>query len=66
MKHFDFSYDEYQRLLLRCPFSEEEVKIIEAKRRGKTNIAICFELCISESTLTRKLNKISNKIMKEI
>lgn len=66
MMRFDFSYDEYQRLLERCPFSDEEIKIFELKRRGKTNIAICCELCISEATLSRRLHKMTNKIMKEI
>lgn len=66
MYNFDFSYNEYQMFLERCPFSEEEIEIINMRRKGKSNTSICYALSISETTLSRRINKIYNKIMKEI
>lgn len=66
MYRFDFSYDEYQRFLTRCPFSDEELQILELKRRGKSNVAICDMLSLSESVLARQIKRIHSKIMKEI
>lgn len=63
---FDFSYDEYNRFLERCPFSDEEKKILEMKRRGESNIYIAYNLHISDSTVLRRLRSIKKKISREI
>jgi DNA-binding NarL/FixJ family response regulator len=63
---FDFSYNEYQYFMERCPFTDEEIEILNMKRRGKSNIYISVELHISERTVTRRLQSIQNKILKEI
>lgn len=63
---FDFSYAEYQRFLERCPFTDEEIEILEMKRRGKSNIFISIKLHMSERTVCRRLNSIKKKISREI
>jgi len=63
---FDFSYNEYQRFIERCPFTDEEIEILNMKRRGKSNIDISMRLHISERTVTRRLRSIQNKILREI
>lgn len=66
MQRFDFSYDEYQRFLERCPFTEEEKKILEMRRKGMSNVQISMELNICDSTVTNRVNSICKKILKEI
>lgn len=66
MNKFDFSYDEYQRFLERCPFSEEERQILEMRRKGMPNVQISMELNIGVSTITKRVKSISKKILKEI
>lgn len=66
MKRFDFSYDEYQRFLERCPFTEEEKKVLEMRRKGMSNVQISMELNICDSTVTNRVNSICKKILKEI
>jgi len=63
---FDFTYDEYQFFIERCPFSDEEKEILTMKRKGKSNIYIAMELHISDRTVTRRIKSITNKILKEI
>lgn len=41
---FDFSYNEYQRFMERCPFTDEEIEILNMKRRGKSNVHISVKL----------------------
>lgn len=66
-KHkFNFSSNEYQRYLQLCPFSEEELKILELRRKGKSVIEICFALNLSERTVARRFDSIMQKIKKEI
>lgn len=63
---FDFSYNEYQRFIERCPFTDEEIEILNMKRRGKSNIQISMQLHICERTVSRRLKSIKRKISKEI
>lgn len=65
-KHkFDFSSEEYQKYLRLCPFSDEELKILDLRRRGKSVIEIHFMLNLSESTVLRRMDSIVSKINKE-
>lgn len=65
-KHkFNFSSNEYQRYLQLCPFSDEEIKILEMRRRGKSVIEISLALNLSERTVARRMDCISHKIQKE-
>lgn len=64
--HFDFSYEEYQNFIEKCPFSDEELQIFELRRRGKSRIQISMMLNLSESTIARRIHSIEMKILKEI
>ena len=66
-KHkFDFSSTEYQKYLQLCSFSDEEIKILEMRRRGKSDIEIHFALNLSLRTVSRRIKSIAKKISKEI
>jgi DNA-binding NarL/FixJ family response regulator len=65
-KLFDFSHAEYEHFLEVCPFTDEEIKILEMRRRGKSDIEICFATNLSERTVSRRINSIVKKISKEI
>ena len=65
-KHkYDFSSAEYQKYVLNCPFTDEELKIFDMKRRGKSVIEIGLALNLSERTVARRMDRISYKIQKE-
>jgi DNA-binding NarL/FixJ family response regulator len=64
--HFDFSYEEYQNFIEKCPFSDEEIQILELRRKGKSMIEISMRLHICERTLYRRVNSIIRKIEKEL
>ena len=66
MNKFDFSYDEYQRFLERRPFTDEERKIFEMRRKGLSNVQISMKLNIGISTITKRIKSICKKILKEI
>ena len=66
MEKFDFSNAEYQKFIDICPFSDEELKILDMRRRGKSIIQISDEMAISDRTVSRRIGSIIQKINKEI
>ena len=66
MKRFDFSYEEYQKFIVQCPFTDEELKILEMRRKGKSIIQVSMELNLSDRTVERRIKSICKKIIKEI
>lgn len=66
LNKFDFSYDEYQRFLERCPFSEEEIEILNLRRKGYSITQIAIKLNICDRTVSKRINSICKKILKEI
>lgn len=66
MNKFDFSHKEYLRLLDVCPFSDEEIKVFDMRRRGKSTIEISMALSLSDRTVGRRIESIVRKISKEI
>ena len=66
MNKFDFSYDEYQRFLERCPFTDEERQIIDMRRKGKSILYIADTMNMSDRTVSRKIRSICRKISKEL
>ena len=66
MYKFDFSSAEYKHFLEVCPFTDDELKIIDMRRHGKSNICICQALNIAERTLSKYIKSIANKISKEL
>jgi DNA-binding NarL/FixJ family response regulator len=66
LNKFDFSYDEYQRFLERCPFSKEEIEILNLRRKGYSITQIAIKLNICDRTVSKRINSICKKILKEI
>lgn len=66
MERFDFSHAEYQRFMGRCPFTDEEIKVLELRRRGKSVVQISIGLNLSTRTVDRRIKDIIRKINKEI
>nr|DAG65969.1 MAG TPA: ECF sigma factor [Caudoviricetes sp.] len=63
---FDFSSAEYKRFLEVCPFTDDELKIIDMRRHGKSVLQISFELNIAERTVSKYIKSITKKISKEL
>ena len=55
LNKFDFSYDEYQRFLERCPFSEEEMEIFNMRRKGYSITQIAIKLNICDRTVSKRI-----------
>ena len=66
MDKFDFSYNEYQRFIERCPFTDEEIEILNLRRKGKSRIQISMALNMSDGAVDRRIASIKRKISKEI
>lgn len=66
MNKFDFKYDEYQRYLERCPFTDEEKAILDMRRHGKSRTEMSAALHISDGVVDRRIASINEKIIKEI
>jgi len=65
----DFYPHEWQRFYDLCGFTDEELKIIELRRRyggNWTNHRHAAELCLSTRTYDRRLARIKRKIFKFI
>ena len=67
MKRFDFSKSEYEKICEECMLNEEERAILKLRCQGKSSVEILHSLeeigiPMSSATLSRKINKIDNKI----
>ena len=67
MKRFDFSKSEYEKICEECMLNEEERVILRLRCQGKSSVEILHSLeelgiPMSSATLSRKINKIDNKI----
>ena len=66
MLKIKFTTTELNKIKEEVVFSEIQEQIIECKRRELSNTQICIKLDISQSTLTREIKKIAEKIAKVI
>lgn len=66
MFRFDFTKTEYEKFVNECPFTDDEVKILEYRRRGKSVTYMAMEMALSERTIKRRIKSIHNKILKVI
>lgn len=66
MEKFDFSSVEYERFLKLCPFTDEEIEILNLRRKGKSRIQISMALNMSDGAVDRRIASIKKKISKEI
>lgn len=66
MNKLDFSKTEYEYFISECCFTDEELKVLNLRRRGKSIICIAYELQMSESTVSRRIKSIVKKMLKVI
>ena len=65
LERFGYNWEEYQRLIKQCPFSDEERRVFDLRRRGKSVVEISMALNMSPRTVGRRLDSVKNKIAKE-
>ena len=63
---FDFTKEEYEYIKDKAMLNEELSKILELKIKGYSNVQIAMELNLTDATLSRRIKKLKNKIMKVI
>ena len=61
-----FFNDEWEEFIACCGFTDDELQIIPFLRRGWCSVDIAAELCISDSTLKRRKQRIESKIIRHI
>lgn len=61
-----FEKFEWVLFLENCDFTDDELEIIEAARRGFTDIYMSHKLSMSTASISRRKNKIYDKISKFI
>lgn len=61
---FDFTKDEYEYLKDKLMLNEELSKILEMKIKNKSIVEMSMELNLSESTISRRVDKLKKKIMR--
>lgn len=71
MKKFEYSKTEYERICEECMLNDEERAILKLRCQGKSAVQILhalneMDMPISNTTLSRKILKIDNKIKKMI
>lgn len=66
MYKMDFSKKEYDHLVEVCGFTDDELEVLDLKRRGWYTADIAAELNISERTVKRRTQRIVNKIIRTI
>jgi DNA-binding NarL/FixJ family response regulator len=66
LERFGYKYAEYQRLIEQCPFTDEERRVFDLRRRGKSVIEISMALNMSPRTVGRRLDSVKNKIAREM
>ena len=68
---YEFNEDDYNYLVKKCMLNEELSLIFKYKIQGYSNIGIMIELrnhkiYLSEATLSRRINLLKRKIIKNI
>lgn len=61
-----FLKSEWEDFISNCDFTDYELEMLPFLRRGWAQVDIAAELCISHSTLKRRLKNINDKITKYI
>lgn len=63
---FDLTREEYEQIKSKAMLNEELSQILEMRIKGYSITRIAIELCISESTVNRRIKQLKKKIMKVI
>ena len=63
---YDFTREEYDKIIYDAMLSDELAKILELKIKGYSIVQISMEMNMSESTVKKKIKKLKKKILKVI
>lgn len=63
---FDFTKEEYELIKEKAMLNEELSQILEMKIKGYSITKMAMELCTSERTVSRRIEKLKKKIKKII
>jgi DNA-binding Lrp family transcriptional regulator len=66
MTKFEFTRSEFEVIKEKCMFNEELSKILEYRIKNYSITEIALNLNLSESTVSRRIKEIKNKIVKVI
>lgn len=66
MTKFEFTRSEFEVIKEKCMFNEELSKILEYRIKNYSITEIALKLNLSESTVSRRIKEIKNKIVKVI
>ena len=61
---FDFTKDEYEYLIDKCMFNDEQIKILEMKIKNYSITQIAMKMNMSERTVCRRVKEIKRRIKK--
>ena len=61
---FEFTKEEFDKIVEKAMLNEELTKIFEMKIKDYSIVKIAFELNMSESTVNRRIKELKRKIMK--
>lgn len=60
----DFVEWELQMFRDKCNFTEEEMQYFNLRAKGKSNVQISLEMCVSESKVSTLARKVKRKMIK--
>ena len=63
---YDFTREEYDKIIYDAMLSDELAKILELKIKGYSIVQISMEMNMSESNVKRKIKILKKKILKVI
>lgn len=66
IKICDFTKPELDKFREVCNFTDDEQEYFELRSKNKSNIAISMTMCVSERTVNRLSNKVTQKIIKSL
>lgn len=60
----EFTTAECEFFRRECNFTDEELGVFNLRVKGKTNVEVALKLCMSESTVDRRVKAIKKKIIR--
>lgn len=65
MYRFDFPYFLYSKYITECPFTDEELIVLNLRRKGRSIVSIALETNLSTATVSRRIKAIERKIERD-
>lgn len=65
MYKFDFPYFLYSKYITECPFTDEELIVLNLRRKGYSIVSIAMNINSSTATVSRRIKAIEDKIERD-